>query len=231
MSPPRIAAASVERIAPPWQAVRRLLAVRLDSLGDVLMTTPALAALRESLPQARLTLLASRSGAEAGAHLPMVDEVIACRVPWMPGGGGTQPVRAELGHAECELVDRLVDGGYDAAVVFTVCTESALPAALLLRLAGVPLRLACSREHPHGLLTDWSPEVDTTVATGMRHEVRRQLDLVGTIGCTTADTRVRFALRPADVVRVGARLTAAGIRPGEEPYAVLHPGATAESGC
>ena len=31
-----------------WSLVRRLLAVRLDSLGDVLMTTPALRALRES---------------------------------------------------------------------------------------------------------------------------------------------------------------------------------------
>ncbi len=61
------------------------------------------------------------------------------------------PLPADLGTAECALVDELVDGGYDAAVVFTTCTQSALPAALLLRLAGVPLRLGCSRENPFGL--------------------------------------------------------------------------------
>ena len=42
-----------------WQSARRILAVRLDNLGDVLVTTPALHAIKASLPQARLTLLAS----------------------------------------------------------------------------------------------------------------------------------------------------------------------------
>jgi ADP-heptose:LPS heptosyltransferase len=38
-------------------AVRRVLAVRLDSLGDVLMCTPALQAMRKAWPDAHLTLL------------------------------------------------------------------------------------------------------------------------------------------------------------------------------
>jgi len=33
-----------------WQEARRVLAVRLDNLGDVLVTTPAIHAIRESDP-------------------------------------------------------------------------------------------------------------------------------------------------------------------------------------
>ena len=45
-----------------WQKARRILAVRLDNLGDVLVTTPALHAIKASLPRASLTLLASPVG-------------------------------------------------------------------------------------------------------------------------------------------------------------------------
>jgi ADP-heptose:LPS heptosyltransferase len=40
-----------------WKSARNILCVRLDAMGDVLMTTPALQALRHSLPHCRLTLL------------------------------------------------------------------------------------------------------------------------------------------------------------------------------
>src|SRR5881394_3971607 len=75
--PPRPPAVS------PWTGVRRTLAIRLDAAGDVLMTTPALRALRARDPASRLTLLTSSSGAEVAALLPEVDEVIAYDAPWM----------------------------------------------------------------------------------------------------------------------------------------------------
>ena len=53
------------------------------------------------------------------------------------------------------LLSNLRRRDFDAAVIFTVCTQSALPAALMCRLAGIPLRLAHSRENPYELLTDW----------------------------------------------------------------------------
>ncbi len=44
-----------------WHSVRRVLAIRLDNLGDVLVTTPAIHAMKESLPSTELTLLAGPS--------------------------------------------------------------------------------------------------------------------------------------------------------------------------
>jgi hypothetical protein len=66
-----------------WRHVRRVLAVRLDNLGDVLVTTPAIHAIRESLPDASITLLASPVGEQAGRLNPDVDEVVVYNAPWM----------------------------------------------------------------------------------------------------------------------------------------------------
>lgn len=204
-----------------WQRARRVLAVRLDNLGDVLMTTPALAAIKESLPEAELTLLTSPSGAALAPHLSMVDQVITHNASWV------KQDRPAAALDEVMLVQQLADRHFDAAVIFTVCTQSPLPAAMLLRLAGIPLRIAHCRENPYALLTQWVPEPDTDLAHA-RHEVRRQLDLVATVGWRTADERLRFALHEAHVESLSAKLRLAGLPPGAR-WTVVHPGATAAS--
>ena len=204
---------------PAWRAVQRLLAVRVDNMGDVLMTSPALAAIRATLPQVHLTLLTSPGGATLAPHLPMVDDTIAVRAPWVKHPPATPS--ADLAHL-CATLQRRA---FDAAIVFTTYTQSALPAAMLALLAHIPLRLAHARENPYDLLTDWTPEPEPEL---VRHEVERQLALVGRVGFTIDDVRLRFALQTADVERAALRLTAAGIDVGR-PYVVVHPGATAES--
>jgi ADP-heptose:LPS heptosyltransferase len=58
------------------EALRRVLLVRLDNLGDVLLTTPAFRAVRQALPEAHLALLAGPAGCEIGRLDPNVDETI-----------------------------------------------------------------------------------------------------------------------------------------------------------
>ena len=214
-----------ERLA-RWRAARHVLLVRLDNLGDLLMTTPAMAAVRAGLPQARLTLLTSPAGAALAPHLPGLDGTITFDAPWVRSSrtGGPDP---DPGDAELALVDRLRALRLDAAIVFTVCTQSALPAALLCRLAGIPLRLAHSRENPYELLSDWVPETDV-VADGMRHEVARQLALVASVGFHAADERLRFSYAVEHVARLQRHMMEAGLDP-LRPYFVVHPGASAAS--
>jgi len=125
------------------------------------------------------------------------------------------------------LVHALAERSYDAALIFTVCTQSALPAAMLCRLAGIPLRAAHCRENPYELLTHWLPESDTDVAHA-RHEVQRQLDLTASLGWQPSDTHLRFALRPEDGESLAAKLRLAGLPPGAR-WIVVHPGASAAS--
>lgn len=209
-----------------WRSVRRVLAIRLDNLGDLLMTTPALAAIHESVPGARIALLTSPSAAALARELPSVDAVLSADAPWIKSGEAALAADPP-GASERALLARLHDEAFDAAVIFTVCTQSALPAALLCRMAGIPLRLAHARENPYGLLSDWVPETDR-VEDGMRHEVERQLALVAAVGWHTEDTRLRLAPGEASRARAAALLEAAGIGRGV-PYVVVHPGASAPS--
>ncbi|HSC14508.1 MAG TPA: glycosyl transferase, partial [Gammaproteobacteria bacterium] len=110
-----------------WHLKRKLLCVRLDGAGDVLMTTPALNALKEAVPGRHLTLLTSPSGAHAARLVPALDEIIEFDAPWM------KPPRAHVA-GDRALINRLAAGGYDGAVVFTVYSQSPLPAAYLAYL-------------------------------------------------------------------------------------------------
>jgi lipopolysaccharide heptosyltransferase II len=203
-----------------WRAARNILAVRLDNLGDVLMSTPALQALKLGSPHTRLTLLASRSGAALARHVPAIDEVMVYDAPWVKG-----PSHGDL--SDRRMIAALRRGNFDAVVIFTVCTQSALPAALMCRLAGIPLRLAHSRENPYDLLTDWLPDTET-VGDGMRHEVVRQLDLVRSVGFHTPSERLVFRYAASEVLSMRRKFLAAG---GDltRPYIVVHPGASAPS--
>ena len=220
-----MSAPAAERAA-RWRAARHLLLVRLDNLGDLLMTTPALAAVRATLPAARLTLLTSPSGVALAPHLAGLDAAIAFDAPWVRSAR-TGREEWSPGGEELALVERLRALRIDAAIVFTVCTQSALPAALLCRLGGIPLRLAYSRENPYDLLSDWVPETDV-LGDGMRHEVARQLALVGRVGFHTADERLRFSYAVEDVARLQRAMQEAGLDP-LRPYFVVHPGASAAS--
>ena len=211
--------------ASSWQRVERLLVVRLDNLGDVLMATPAIAALRAGLPRARITLLTSPSGAAAVPFLADVDESIVFSAPWVKSAEG--PHDDALGRVEIDLVLQLAASRFDAVVIFTTCTQSVLPAALLCRMAGIPLRLGHCRENPYELLTDCVRDPDV-IADGMRHEVERQLALVASVGFGIDDQRLRFRVPGPAHDAVADRLARAGIARGA-PYVVVHPGATAES--
>lgn len=203
-----------------WNQVRKLLAIRLDNLGDVLMTTPALRAMRESMPACRLILLASPAGARLCAFLPEVDQIIAYDPSWMKASAPEGAARDRA------MLEQLRAEAFDGAVIFTSYSQSPLPAALLCSLAGIRLRLAHCHENPYQLLSDWiaDPEPHRTI----RHEVQRQLDLVATLGWHTANRRLAFTHAPGVMAALQDRLAKFGIDPARG-FVVLHPGATASS--
>lgn len=205
----------------PWDRAARVLAVRLDTLGDVLMTTPALRALKQSRPGRRITLLTSPAGAEAARLVPEIDEVLVYDAPWMKATGPRANSRPDLA-----MVEQLRGGGFEAAAIFTVYSQNPLPAALLCYLADIPLRLAHCHENPYQLLTDWVP--DPEPARLVRHEVRRQLDLVSAVGCRTADERLSVRYSEDARRRVLALLGELAFDRGRL-WVVLHPGASAPS--
>src|SRR5688500_15439865 len=202
-----------------WAGAKRILCVRLDTLGDVLMTTPAIRALKQSCPGCRITLMTSSSGAEAGRLVSDVDEVVIYDAPWMKATCSHVAPQPDL-----EQIEALRPGAFDAAVIFTVYSQSALPAAMLCYLADIPRRLAYCRENPYQLLTHWVRETEPEMC--LRHEVRRQLDLVATVGAHTDEERLSIAIPEKVDTYVDELL---GEIEDHQPWVVVHPGATAAS--
>lgn len=197
-----------------WRAARRVLAVRLDNLGDVLLMTPAFRAIKESLPGATLSLLASPVGAQAGRLNPDVDEVLVCEAPWI------DPWQ-QLPHdsaRERRLIERLRARRFDAAVIFTSFRQSPLPAAYLCYLADIPLRLAASIDGSGSLLTTRHKHPERPM-----HEVERALDLVGAIGFGASADDLVLSVPGAARAALAARLGERGIA-GRRPLIAVHPG-------
>lgn len=202
-----------------WSAMRRIVCIRLDNMGDVLMTTPALRALKESGSGRHITLMASSAGALLAPFLPDVDDTIRYEAAWVKNASSGR----DQDHAAIQAL-RL--GNFDAAVIFTVYSQSALPAALMCHLAGIPLILAHSRENPYRLLDPWVRE--TEPEGGIRHEVQRQIDLVAAVGARSENTRLSFTTRQADRYALDLALRQKGVGRGKG-YIVAHCGASAES--
>jgi lipopolysaccharide heptosyltransferase II len=215
------ARAPATRSAQPWgDNIKRILCIRLDNLGDVLMTTPALHALRTSAPGRHITLLASRSGAQAARYIDDVDNVIEYEAPWVKNN------RTANAATDLDMRSHLQAEGFDAAVIFTVYSQNPMPAAMLCHLAGIPRRLAHCRENPYASLTDWVAEPEPQ--TGTRHEVERQLALVQHVGAHSNNTRMHFDVRPDDIDSLAIKLADRGLSI-DEPFITMHPGATAAS--
>jgi ADP-heptose:LPS heptosyltransferase len=180
----------------------RVLAVRLDNEGDVLLAGPAIRALAAGADH--VTLLCGPRGRQAAALLPGVGAVLTWRAPWI------DPEPDPVDRADVEaLVARVAAVGADRAVIFGSFHQSPLPTALVLRLAGVPWIAATSVDYP-GALLDLRHRIDDGV-----HEVERALDLVHAAG---------FALPPDD--RGELRVIGAAPSPVDGPYVVVHPGAS-----
>jgi ADP-heptose:LPS heptosyltransferase len=199
-----------------WQGVRRLLAVRLDNRGDVIMLGPALRALRRGLPEANITLLASPAGAEVAPLLPWVDDVLVHRAAWQDA---SDAMPLDPGR-EFALIDALRAGRFDAAIVFTSFAQTPYPAAYACYLAGIPLRLGHARLFGGSVLSDRAGPLPDFV-----HQVDRNLHLVAAAGFGPAGRHLELHVPPDAQAGADRLLREAGIDPAA-PFLVLAPGAS-----
>jgi ADP-heptose:LPS heptosyltransferase len=120
----------------PFNTLKNILAIRLDNIGDVVMTGPALRALRQAAPGAKITLMASPGGSQVAPLLPWIEDVITWRAVWQDISQNA-PMAPEN---EFELVNLLAAQSFDAAFIFTSFSQSPHPPAYACYLARIPLR-------------------------------------------------------------------------------------------
>jgi lipopolysaccharide heptosyltransferase II len=197
-----------------WSNCKKVLCIRPDNMGDLLMSSPAIRAIKETF-QCQITLLTSSMAANIAAYIDEIDEIITYDLPWVKLNS--------LDNSESffQLIETLKEKQFDAAVIFTVYSQNPLPSAMVAYLAGIPRRLAYCRENPYDLLTNWVPEKEPYEF--VVHQVRRDLALVKTIGAGTDKEDIVLRYPEQTWSKAKEKLQSAGLDI-TRPYILMHAG-------
>jgi heptosyltransferase II len=178
--------------------IRSILVRVTNWIGDAVMTTPALSAVRHSFPEARITVLATP--AVAGLFTPhdWVDEVLIY---------DKKGVHAGL-KGKIRLAAELRPRRFDLAILL----QSAFDAALIAKLAGIPRRMGNNSDGRGMLLTHSFPYRD--LGDGLHH-VDNYLEMLKYFGIETAEKKQLLCVTESEQRVAAATLERAGILPGD----------------
>jgi lipopolysaccharide heptosyltransferase I len=196
---------------PDLRSARRLLIIRLSSIGDVTHALPVSAALGEAFPHLELTWVVEEMSADIVTGNPYLHEVIVVpRTRWKSGRWRSPQVWREYRAFLAGLRRRRFD--------VTLDLQGYAKSGLIALAAGTPHRFSWWRPRDgSGLISRALPRRPESA-----HRVDWFLDVVRAFGAEPE--RVRFPLHIPDAARQRARelLCRGGIGP-EAPFAVLNP--------
>ncbi len=206
----------------PISARPRILLVRPDHLGDLVVTTPVLHGLREALPDASITMMVGPWSRDVVAHHPDIDQLLTCPVP---GVRGTER-QALKPFLLMKTAKQLRQEHFDLAV--SLLGKSWWVAALLY-LAAIPRRVGYANKLSKPFLTHSLP------LSGNEHATVSCLRLTSTglqtLGYpplkepyTPACYPLHFVPTVQEREWMRQRLLLEGIEEGT-PIVVIHPGA------
>lgn len=185
----------------------RILLVQTAFLGDVILTTPLIAALRRRLPGAELAMLVTPAAAPLIAGHPGLDRVLVDD----KRGAGRGP-RGLL-----RLIRTLRAGRFTIAIA----AHKSVRTALALRAAGIPRRIGFASAPAAALYTDRVPRPASA------HDRDRLLGLLAPLGGATLTADAANEARPWIAVDAATRRRAdALLAPFADgrPLAVVCPG-------
>jgi heptosyltransferase-2 len=185
---------------------KKILLVRADRLGDVILSTPAATALKKNLPAVHVTFLVRQYTAEILRCHPHVDEIIA-----LDG--------AEIRNDISQLTHVLREKKFDAAIMLYPRPQL----AWALWRCGIRQRIGTGYRWYSFLFTQ---RVFEHRKTAVRHEAEYNLSLLAPLGISTAAVEFHFALSESEQERIEKKLNALAV--GSKPV-ILHPGSGGSS--
>ena len=188
--------------------MQSILVVRLRSIGDAVLTTPALFALRRFLPQTRIDILLEDWVAPVLDGSDLVDRVIA--------------VARSSTTSRARLARELRASRYD--VVYNL--HGGTTATLLTRATGAKHRVGFGHYQYARLHNHVAPSSLEIWQRPRLHSVEQQLALIGWTGVPVTDRpATRLAVTESSLRSLREKLRAAGLEDQDRPFAVIHPAA------
>lgn len=181
---------------------KNVLVIKLRYLGDVLLSTPTLHALKTGIPGVRLTVMVNRGTESVLEGNPDIDEVL--------------PVDRGSVLSQCRFALNLRRRRFDAVIDLTDADRS----ALLSWVSGAPVRIGFNDEGR------WRGRCYTTLAQSApsAHRVQRDLAALRPLAVAANDLAPRFRLSSTDEAGGDELLKRLGVR-SERPIVVMQPGA------
>ncbi|CAB5079452.1 ADP-heptose--lipooligosaccharide heptosyltransferase II [Olavius algarvensis associated proteobacterium Delta 3] len=178
--------------------IRRLLIRSTNWIGDAVMTTPALRAIRMNFPGVHIGLLAKPWVMPLFDHCPHID----ARIPYDAAGRH----RGWMG--KLRLAKDLRRYQFDAAILL----QNAFEAALITWLAGIPLRIGFDSDGRRLLLTH---PVRRTPAVRKVHQTHYYMEILTGTGLWTDSANLELFTGREDAVLAESLLRKHGVRPGD----------------
>ena len=191
---------------------KNILIVRTDRIGDVVLTTPAIKALRQAYPAARITALVTPATFDLVNGNPYLDEVMV----------DDRGARHKGFVGSIRLMRELRSKRFDLAVVYH--TKRRYNWACFA--AGIPCRLGFKNDKFGFLLS--IPVKDSRVS-GEKHEAEYCMDLLKVIGIHDGDLDAFVPVHKEAEVWALAFLQENQLKPNE--FIVLHPGSSDPAKC
>jgi ADP-heptose:LPS heptosyltransferase len=183
----------------------RILIVRTDRIGDVILSTPVIRNLRRAFPEAHLAFLVSPGSREVVEGHPDLDEILVDDAEGAHRGGG----------GFIELRGTIREKRFDAAVVL----HPTLRLAMLAALAGIPLRVGTGYRAYSAL---FNRRLREHRRRGPKHELQYNLSLLEPLGIRPVELAPRVCLAPGDRAVAERVLEARGL--SRRPFIIIHPG-------
>lgn len=192
------------------RAYGRILIIRLDRIGDVVLSTPVIKALRDAYPDAHIAMMVRPYAREIVEGNPFLDEVIVYDKEGSHKGiAGNLRFARELGEKK-----------FDIAIILHPTSRT----HMIARLAGIPERVGYDRKAGF-LLTKKVPH---TKQFGMKHEIDYALDLLRYIGIEPKDRTLYMPVNDASERKIEGLLAENGVK-GSDILVAINPGASCAS--
>ncbi len=187
---------------------KNILVVRTDRIGDVVLTTPVLEALRKAYPSARISIMVTSATKDVVEGNPFIDEVISYDKRGKDKGF--------LGF--WRFIRFLKSKKFDLAINYHLKNRT----NFMLFHAGIPNRIGFANDKFGFLLTESYPDPRTD---GTKHEAEYCLDLLRNIGVDHQGFQVHVPIHRASEVWVAKLFAENHINPDDRLIAI-HPGAS-----
>jgi len=183
--------------------MHNILIIKLRYIGDVLLATPTVRAIKAAQPDVRVTMMVNRGTEDVLSGNPDMDEIMVLD-------------KGSLA-AQWRLIAGLRRRRFDTVIDLTDGDRS----AFLSWISGAPVRIGFNDEHR------WRGRYYTQVVqpvSGVRHRIDRDLAALKSLGVHASETLPRVLLTGQDEARADQLLDQLGIR-RDRPIIIIQPGA------